>query len=106
MSTLLLSALSGSGWEGGVAFSANHFIAFVFPCKGSQGGLDLDGSSATSSKSEDEMEGRFLLDVVVGKGPAIFQLFSSENKSLLVWGNSFLILNLGPVHKRVIKNSI
>ena len=42
------------------------------------------------------MEGRFLLDVVVREGSAIFQLLSGENKPLLVRRNTFLILNFSP----------
>jgi len=49
----------------------------------------------TSSEPENKMEGGLLLDVVVGQSPSIFQLFTSEDQSLLVWGNSFLILDLG-----------
>ena len=49
----------------------------------------------TTTESEYEMEGRFLLDVVVLKGSSVFELLSSEDESLLVWGNSFLILDLG-----------
>merc|ERR1712014_325885 len=41
------------------------------------------------------MEGRLLLDVVVGEGTAIFKLLSSEDKSLLIGWNSFLVLDLG-----------
>ena len=41
------------------------------------------------------MEGRLLLDVVVRKGSAILELLSSEDKSLLVWWDTFLVLNLG-----------
>ena len=40
------------------------------------------------------MESGFLLDVVVGKGSAVFQLLSSKDQSLLIWRNSFLILDL------------
>ena len=40
------------------------------------------------------MERRFLLDVVVAEGSAIFELFTSENQSLLVWWNTLLVLNL------------
>jgi len=40
------------------------------------------------------VEGRLLLDVIVLEGPAVFELLSSKNESLLVWGNSFFILNL------------
>ena len=41
------------------------------------------------------MEGGFLLDVVVGESTAILKLLSSEDETLLVWRNTFLILDLG-----------
>merc|ERR1719433_346650 len=56
--------------------------------------LDEDLHS-TTTKSKNKMEGRFLLDVVVREGSAIFELFSGEDQSLLLWRDSFLILNLG-----------
>ena len=40
------------------------------------------------------MESGLLLDVVVGEGSSIFKLLSSEDKSLLIWWDSFLILDL------------
>merc|ERR1712180_424017 len=49
----------------------------------------------TSSQPENKMESRLLLDVVVRESPAIFQLFTSKDQSLLVWGDSFLVLDLG-----------
>ena len=55
----------------------------------------LDEDLHTTSKSEDEMEGRLLLDVVVGKGSSILKLLTSEDKSLLIWRDTFLILDLG-----------
>jgi hypothetical protein len=58
-------------------------------------GEGLDEDLHTTSKSEDEMEGRLLLDVVVLEGSSIFELLTSEDKSLLIWGNSFLVLDLG-----------
>merc|ERR1719411_1471296 len=54
----------------------------------------LDKDLHTSSQTEHKMESALLLDVVVGESTSIFQLFSSENQSLLVWGNSFLVLDL------------
>jgi hypothetical protein len=39
------------------------------------------------------MERRFLLDVVIGKRTAVFELFSSENQTLLVRRNAFLVLD-------------
>merc|ERR1712195_74890 len=58
-------------------------------------GEGLDEDLHSSSKSEEEMEGRLLLDVVVLEGSAVFELLSGEDESLLIWGNSFLILDLG-----------
>ena len=40
------------------------------------------------------MQGRLLLDIVVRKSSAIFKLLSSEDQSLLVRWNAFLVLNL------------
>jgi hypothetical protein len=41
------------------------------------------------------VEGTFLLDVVVAESAAILKLLSSEDESLLVWGDTFLVLDLG-----------
>jgi len=50
--------------------------------------------SLTSSKSEDQVEGGFLLDIVVREGPSVFQLLSSEDESLLIGRDTFLVLDL------------
>ena len=70
----------------------------------SVGWLDIEGDGLTSegldedlhstSESEDEMEGGLLLDVVVGESSAVFELLSSEDESLLIWWNTFLVLDL------------
>src|SRR5699024_4500254 len=36
-----------------------------------------------------------LLNVVVAEGAAVLELLASENETLLVWGNSLLVLDLG-----------
>jgi len=43
---------------------------------------------------QDEMEGQLLLNSVVRKGAAIFKLLSSEEKTLLVRRDTFLVLDL------------
>ena len=53
----------------------------------------LDEDLHTSSKSEDQVESGFLLNVVVWKSSSIFKLLSSKDKSLLIWWDSFLILD-------------
>ena len=52
----------------------------------------LDKDLHSSPQSEDKMKSGLLLDVVVGQGPSIFQLFSGKDQPLLVWGDSLLVL--------------
>ena len=49
--------------------------------------------TATTSETEDEMECGLLLDVVVGEGSAVFQLFASEDETLLIWRDALFILD-------------
>merc|ERR1719318_288218 len=51
----------------------------------------LDEDLHPTPQPEDQVEGGLLLNVVVGEGPAIFQLLASEDQSLLVWGNTLLV---------------
>merc|ERR1719464_532508 len=54
----------------------------------------LDKDLHTTSQSQDKMKGRLFLDVVVRQSSSVFQLFSSKDQSLLIWRNTFLILDL------------
>ena len=54
----------------------------------------LDEDLHTSPQSEDKMEGRLLLDVVIGQRPAVLQLFTGEDQPLLVWRDSLLVLKI------------
>merc|ERR1712232_1190367 len=58
-------------------------------------GEGLDEDLHTTAKSEDEMEGGLLLDVVVPESAAILELLASEDETLLVWGDALLVLDLG-----------
>merc|ERR1711874_119770 len=55
----------------------------------------LDEDLHASPESENQVKSALLLDVVVGESSSILQLFSSEDQSLLIWGDSLLILDLG-----------
>merc|ERR1711936_1239468 len=55
----------------------------------------LDKDLHTSSQSKNQMQGAFLLNVVVREGSSIFKLLSSKDQPLLIWRNAFLVLNLG-----------
>jgi hypothetical protein len=61
-------------------------------------GLSSEGLNEnlhSSTETEHQVKGGFLLDVVVGKGPSVFELLASEDQTLLVGGDSFLVLDLG-----------
>ena len=48
----------------------------------------------TTTKAKDQMKSRLFLDVVIREGTAILQLLPSEDETLLVRGDSFLVLDL------------
>merc|ERR1719281_1696970 len=58
-------------------------------------GESLNEDLHTTSESQHKMESGLLLDVVIGESSAIFKLLSSEDESLLIWWDSFFILDLG-----------
>lgn len=60
------------------------------------GGVDLLLSLlTTTSQSQHQVQGRLLLDVVVGQGSAVLQLLTGKDQSLLVRWDTFLVLDLG-----------
>jgi len=68
------------------------------------GGLDFERDRLTgeglhedlhaAAQSQHQMEGRLLLNVVVGERAAVFELLAGEDQALLVGRNAFLVLNL------------
>jgi len=58
-------------------------------------GQGLDKDLHASAQPQDEMEGGLLLDVVVRESPAVLELLSSKDQTLLIWGDSLLVLDLG-----------
>merc|ERR1712050_262457 len=47
-----------------------------------------------STQAENQMQRRFFLDVVVGQCAAILELLPSKNQALLIWWDSFFVLDL------------
>lgn len=65
-----------------------HFKGDGLPSQG------LDKDLHTTTQTEDEMESRLLLNVVVGERAAVLELLASKDQALLVWGDALLVLNL------------
>jgi hypothetical protein len=57
-------------------------------------GKGFDEDLHSSTKTKNQVESRFLLDVVVRKGAAVLELLSGENQTLLVGRDAFLVLDL------------
>ena len=89
MTALSLATVGGTRRKTGIALAANVLLAVVLGSQSLQRGLN-----DTTTETEHQVESRFLLNVVVRKGAAILELLSSENQTLLVWGNAFLVLDL------------
>ena len=96
MTALSLAAVGGLSGETSVALAANHLLGLVGTSESGKRWLDLDAADTTTTESEDEMEGGLLLDVVVGKSTAVFELLASEDQTLLIGGNALLVLDLSP----------
>ena len=50
---------------------------------------------SAATETEDEVEGRLLLDVVIGESAAVLELLAGEDETLLIRGDSLLVLDLG-----------
>ena len=74
-------------------YSQLHLLPLMLVLLG--GGVRLLPFLSTTTKSQHQMKGGLLLDVVVRQSTAIFQLLASEDQPLLIRRNSFLILDLG-----------
>ena len=74
--------------KAGVALAADHLVAVVLLSQDTEGRLN-----DTTTETKDQVEGRLLLDVVVGKGAAVLQLLAGKDQTLLIWGDSFFVLN-------------
>jgi len=68
----------------------SHLVAVVLRRKRLKRRLD-----DATTQTEHQVQRRLLLDIVVGKRAAIFELLASEDQSLLVWGDALFVLDLG-----------
>ena len=96
MAALALAAVGCLGGQASVALAADHLVALVRASESCERWLDLDAANATATKSEHQMQGGLLLNVVIGKGAAILELLAGEDQTLLIGGNPLFVLDLGP----------
>jgi hypothetical protein len=87
--TLLLTAVGSTRRKTGITLTTDHLITVVLGSQSLKRGLNN-----TTTKTENQVKGRFLLDVVIGQRTTIFELLTGEDKTLLVWGNTYIIIKL------------
>merc|ERR1712062_860252 len=76
--------------ETGITFTTDHLVTIVLLCQQPQRRFDH-----TTSQPQHQVKSRLLLDVVVAQRASVFQLFTGEDETLLVWWDSFFVLDLG-----------
>ena len=84
MTAFLLSAVLSTEGETSVALSADHLVAVVLSSEDLERRLD-----DTTTQSEDEVEGRLLLDVVIRERATVLKLLAGEDEALLVRGDAY-----------------
>merc|ERR1712099_206063 len=52
-------------------------------------------NSKSSTETQNQVQSRLLLDVVVGQRAPVLELLTGENETLLIGRNSLLVLNFG-----------
>jgi len=72
-----------------IATTADHLFAVVLTGKSNERGL-----KTTTTKTKNKVKSALLLDVVVSKSVTVLKLLASENETLLIRRNTFLVLNL------------
>jgi hypothetical protein len=90
VSALLLSAVGGTRGKSGITLAADHLVAIVLSGQHLEGWLN-----STTTQTKNQVQSRLLLDVIVAQCSTIFQLLTSEDKTLLIRWDSFLVLDLG-----------
>jgi hypothetical protein len=89
VTTLSLTAVGSTRRKTSVALTADHLFAVVLGSQSLQGRFD-----DTTTETENQVKSGFLLDVVVGQSTTIFELLASEDKTLLIRRDTFLVLDL------------
>ena len=69
----------------------NGVTGLHFQCDGLSS-QRLDKDLHTTTKTEYQVKGRLFLDVVVTQCTTIFQLFAGKDQTLLIWRDTFLVL--------------
>merc|ERR1719427_2466693 len=90
VTALLLPAVGSTGMETSITFTADHFVAVVL-----LGQQPQRRFNHTTSQPQHQVESRLLLDVVVAQCASVFQLFTGEDETLLVWWDSLFVLDFG-----------
>ena len=82
--TLLLTTVGSTRRETSITLTTDHLVTVVLGSQSLKRGLN-----DTTTKTEDQVKGRFLLDVVITQRTTIFELLTGEDKTLLIRGDTY-----------------
>ena len=88
----LMAALFSAGGKTSVALAADTALDVSLFGEETEGWIE--SILGTTTEAENEVEGGVLLDGVVLEGVAVFELLASEDETLLIWWDTFLVLDL------------
>ena len=91
MAAALVTALLSTSRKTGIALAADRALNVGLFGKEAEGWLI--GIFATTTKTKNKVKGGVLLDGIVLEGVAVLELLTSEDKTLLVWWDTFLVLD-------------
>jgi len=86
--------LKGDGLAGEGLNDCGELVKEYSKDSGSEWGGERTDLHATT-EAQDQVQGRLLLDVVVGESTAILKLLASKDQALLVGRDALLVLDLG-----------
>jgi hypothetical protein len=83
VATLSLTTVGGTRRKTSITLTTDHLFTVVLGSQSLKRGFN-----DTTTETEDQVKSGFLLDVVVTQRTTIFELLTSENKTLLVRRNT------------------
>jgi hypothetical protein len=85
VTTLSLTAVGSTRRKTSITLTTDHLITVVLGSQSLKRGLNN-----TTTKTENQVKSRFLLDVVIAQRTTILELLTSENKTLLVRRDTYI----------------
>ena len=92
---LLTLSFIHNHWHPFPSHLALSFSPFFRQISSTQDDISLFLVLSTTTQTKDKVKSRLFLDVVVRERAAVLELFGPKDQTLLIWGITLLVLDLG-----------